>query len=113
MSNENIEQFDEDTGIVTEEYKIDQAISSFNKVITQANHFLSLKEHEGWKQIERFIANEVEDMLHKLRFEPDLERIRRLQSQIVAFESVLNIIDLSLSDAEKAKEELSKLTGPE
>lgn len=106
-------EFDEETGLETQESEISSAINSFQTVINQAENFKLLQASAGWKQIESFIKGHVENLILSLKLEENFDKIKRLQSQIVAFESVLNIIELSFSDAEKAKIELQKLIGPE
>lgn len=105
--------FDNITGLPTEEKENEDIILDLNKVISQSDNFKILKNTPGWLQIESFIKNQSEDLILQLKLSDDFNKIRKLQALIIAFESVLNIIELSCADAEKAKIELDKLIGPE
>lgn len=106
-------EFDDITGVLKEDVEHEAVINSLNQVMTQANNFKIMQNTPGWSQIETFIKKQTEEMLISLKLEENFEKIRRLQALIIAFESVLNIIELSCLEAEKAKIELDKLIGPE
>lgn len=105
--------FDDITGALKEDIEHEAVVNGLNQVITQANNFKIMQNTAGWAQIESFIKKQTEEMLISLKLEENFEKIRRLQALIIAFESVLNIIELSCLEAEKAKIELDKLIGPE
>lgn len=106
-------QIDEITGLPTVDQQFDDTVNKLNTVLQQCENFKLLKCTKGWAQVEDFIQGQTKELTTQLKFEENFDKIKRLQALIVAFESILNIIELSFLESEKARIELDKLIGPE
>lgn len=110
---ESIFDFDEDTGLLNSDVELAKTIADLEKVIYQANAFHQMKQTEGWGLVEKFITETVDGLTKQLIIEQDFENIRRRQSEIIAYQGILNIIEESFGDADKAYEQLQTLNRPD
>lgn len=113
VSNAYVEEFDLDTGVANDNLEKEKLEEKAKQVIYQASMFLQMKETEGWRILQAFIKNTIEGYTKSLILEQDFEKIKRLQSEILAMESVFRIVDESILDAEEAKRSLDILNRPE
>lgn len=72
-------------------------------VLNQNEAFEQLRNTKGWKLLEKFIHDQVDSMTQLLKVETDFDKIRRLQAEILAFESLEKIMETSFVNAEEAK----------
>lgn len=108
----NPNDFDPETGLLVEDKQIEQTVRDFEKVLEQRNAFVELKSTRGWAILEKFVQNTVQLMTNDLKIEKDFEKIKRLQSEIIAFETLFNIIEVSFEDAKEAEKKLNEIVGP-
>jgi hypothetical protein len=101
--------YDEDTGQLKEEIEYERTVAALDTVISQANAFSEMKRTRGWQLYSQFVQKTIQDLTKQLILERDFEKIRRIQSEIIAFDSLEALIDNSMMDAEKAKEDLKSL----
>lgn len=101
--------FDEDTGFIKDEVKEQRLKSYLEDVVTQAEAFLEMKKTKGWMQVEEFVKKMTEQLTKSLITECEFEKIRRIQSEILAFDSLLSIVEKSILDSHEAKKQLEVL----
>jgi hypothetical protein len=104
-----ISNYDEDTGLLKEEVEYDRLVADAEAVISQHNAFQEMKRTRGWIILEEFIHTTIKNLTNQLILERDFEKIRRIQSEIIAFDSLEAIMDKNMKDSEQAKEELKFL----
>lgn len=103
---------DQETGVLTDDAQFQQTISDLERVIAQQQAFEHLKSTPGWKIYEKFVTNQVENLTNMLKVEENFDKIRRIQSELIAFESLFKIIEQSFIDADAARKQLDNLIGP-
>lgn len=108
----NPNDYDQDTGLLLEDKQIEQTVRDAEKVLEQRNAFVELKSTRGWAILEQFVQNLVRQLTNDLKLERDFEKIKRLQSEIIAFETLFNIIEVSFEDAKEAEKKLNEIVGP-
>lgn len=108
----NVFEFDDDTGVLSEDKELQNTISNLEKVLYQANAFQQMTDTEGWCILKKFVDGVIADHTTQLIIEKDFERIKRYQSEIIAFQSIFNIVEESFIDAKKAKEQLDLINRP-
>lgn len=101
--------FDEDTGFIKEEVEEQRLKSYLEDVVTKAEAFLEMKKTKGWMQVEEFVKKMTEQLTKSLITECEFEKIRRIQSEILAFDSLLSIVEKSILDSHEAKKQLEVL----
>lgn len=101
--------FDEDTGFIKDEVEEQRLKSYLEDVVTQAEAFLEMKKTKGWMQVEEFVKKMTEQLTKSLITECEFEKIRRIQSEILAFDSLLSIVEKSILDSHEAKKQLEVL----
>lgn len=101
--------FDEDTGFIKDEFEEQRLKSYLEDVVTQAEAFLEMKKTKGWMQVEEFVKKMTEQLTKSLITECEFEKIRRIQSEILAFDSLLSIVEKSILDSHEAKKQLEVL----
>lgn len=114
QANESLlDEFDDETGVLKDEIEVERTVKGLEKVLYQANAFQQMKSTEGWGLVEKFITETVSQLTKELIIEQNFENIKRKQSEIIAFQGILNIIEESFGDADKAYEQLNTLNRPE
>lgn len=99
---------DEFTGILPQDNDI-SCRKDFALLLSQSEAFQQLVQTKGWKILKEFIDGQVFWMTQSLKVETDINKIMRLQSEIIAFESLEKIIETSFVNAEQAKKQLLDL----
>lgn len=114
MSQEMLpEEIDDITGVVTSDQQEIEDRAQIVKVISQAEAFKGLVKTEGWKILSEFIEGQVKYMTGLLKVEKDFDKIIRIQSELMAFESLPLIIEKSFLDYEEAIKTIKNFIRPE
>ena len=113
VSNAYVEEFDLETGVSNDNLEREKLEETAKRVIHQATMFVQMKDTEGWRILQDYVKNMTDDYTKSLILEQDFEKIRRLQSEILAMQAVFRIVDESILDAEEAKRSLDILNRPE
>ena len=103
---DDVESIDEFTGLLSRDKESEALRKDLGNVVSQAEALRILQETSGWGILTRFIDAQVSWMTDSLKVERDIEKIRRLQAEVLAFESLQRIIEKSFYDAEEAKKKL-------
>lgn len=75
-------------------------------LFAQNDAFQQMTNTKGWHLLEKFIEQQIDWMLQLLRVEIDHDKIKRIQAEILAFESLFKIIEVSFVNSEQAKKHL-------
>lgn len=105
--NEDSRIFDEFVGDQIPESKEECDRELLQVVVDQSKELEAMRSSKGWQILSQFINSQVDWMTRQLKVETDMEKVRRLQSEILAFESLENILTKSFTDAEEARRLLS------
>lgn len=103
------QETDEFTGHLTPEAEKVEAIVNLESVVAQASVLREMQATEGWQMLSRFLKTEVSWMTDLLKVEQDYKKIKRLQAEILALETLPKIIEKSFEDAEEASKKLKEL----
>lgn len=102
-------EFDEITGELKPEAEFNKTVERLDAVISQSNAFQEMKRTKGWAILMEFVNKTIASRTETLILEVDFEKIRRIQSEIIAFSSLEALIDNSFREAEVAREHLKSL----
>lgn len=106
-------EVDDFTGLSTDSVEESAYRKDVVALINQSEAFQQMTSTRGWKLLEKFIATQVQWMTELLKTELDFSRIRRLQAEIIAFESLTKIIDTSFVNADQARKQLMDVVSGE
>jgi len=93
---------DDITGSPVEDVQLKEDTDQILKVLQQGEAFRELVATKGWKILNEFIEGQVKSLTISLKVEKDFSKIIRIQSELLAFESLLLIIEQSFLDYEEA-----------
>lgn len=103
--NEDVKIWNPVTGEMTGKAEIlDEQIL---KVIEDAQALAAMKRSAGWALIEELLSETCSDLKEKLVSENDLERFRRLQEAVKAYQNILSFVEFKIAEG-KALEEQQK-----
>jgi hypothetical protein len=108
--NEKIKLWDPETNEMsgTDEV-IDEEV---RRIIDEGYSLIALKNSNGWQLLENLLKTTCSDLKEKLTYEQDLERFRRLQEAVKAYQNVLNFVDYKIAEG-RALEDQQKNQSPE
>lgn len=108
-----LSDLDEFTGLETHDFQEKTLRVDLQKVISQAQSFHEMTQTKGWRLLREFLENQVKTLTEQLKVEVEYEKIRRIQSEILAFESIFKIVDKSFEDSLEAQKQLLEMTAPQ
>lgn len=106
--NENVKLWDAETGSYTAKDEFDQ--TELQRIIDDGRALEALKRSPGWSLLEDLLKTTCSDLKEKLAYESDIEKFRRLQEAVKAYQNVLTFVDYKIAEG-KALEE--KTQAPE
>jgi hypothetical protein len=103
--NEDIKLWNPETGELSGKEEIID--SEVTRVIEESYAVAAMKRSSGWEIIENLLKDTCTDLKEKLAYESDLEKFRRLQEAVKAYQNVLTFVDYKIAEG-KALEEQQK-----
>lgn len=102
-------QTDEVTGQVLPENALKNLGNDLNAIIEQARLLNEMTNTKGWSLVKKFIDSQIESLINLLKVEKDYNKIVRIQSELLAFETLPMLLEKSFYDAEEANQRLIDL----
>ncbi len=96
-SNENVPFFNLDTD-EQEKIKLAQEESEIVKAIEEGRTFSQLKQHSGYILLQSYLVETIQDLKHKLSYETDYKKFRRLQEAVKAYTNVLGFVEFKIHE---------------
>ena len=101
--NEDIKIWNPETGELSGKSEIlDEQVL---KAIEDGQALLALKRSTGWQIIEDLLKETCTDLKEKLVSEQDLERFRRIQEAVKAYQNVLTFVDYKIAEGKALEEQ--------
>lgn len=75
------------------------------KVIEDAQALEAMKRSAGWVLIEELLSETCSDLKEKLVSENDLERFRRLQEAVKAYQNILSFVEFKIAEGRALEEQ--------
>ena len=100
--NEKIRMWNPETGQLDGRDEYEEA--SLLKIVEEGQALDALKRSPGWVVLEELLKTTCSDLKEKLAYEQDLEKFRRLQEAVKAYQNVLTFVDYKIAEG-KALEE--------
>ena len=97
---------DEFTGLLPSKVEETSYRRDVTTLISQSEAFAALIASKGWKVLEGFVEGQIKWLTQHLKCETDINKIIRLQAEILAFESLFKVIEISFVNCEQAKKHL-------
>jgi hypothetical protein len=101
--NEKIKLWDPETGEVSGKDDVEQG--EIARVIEEGLLLTSLKLTPGWNILESLLKNTCSDLKEKLAYEQDIEKFRRLQEAVKAYQNVLTFVDYKIAEGRALEEQ--------
>lgn len=95
--NENVVLWNPETDKL-EEFKLAQEENEIQQGIEEGRSFSQLKQHNGFILLQTYLLTTVEDLKHKLSYETDYKKFRRLQEAVKAYTNVLTFVDFKIQE---------------
>ena len=108
--NEDIRLWNPETGEMSA--KDDVITGEIQRLIEDSYSLIALKQSAGWQILEGLLQTTCMDLKEKLVSEQDLERFRRIQEAVKAYQNVLNFVDYKIAEG-RALEDQQKNQSPE
>jgi hypothetical protein len=74
------------------------------RIVEEGQALDALKRTPGWEVLEELLKTTCSDLKEKLAYEQDIEKFRRLQEAVKAYQNVLTFVDYKIAEG-KALEE--------
>lgn len=101
--NEDIKIWNPETGELSGKSEIlDEQVQ---KAIDEAQALSAMKRSTGWSIIEDLLKETCSDLKEKLVSENDLERFRRIQEAVKAYQNVLTFVDYKIAEGKALEEQ--------
>ena len=78
--------------------KLEQEEAEVQQGIEEGRCFSQLKQHNGFHLLQTYLLTTVEDLKHKLSYETDYKKFRRLQEAVKAYTNVLTFVDFKIQE---------------
>lgn len=108
-ANENIKIWNPETGEMSEKEEV--VDSEVDRVIDEGHALSQLKGSRGWSILSGLLKETCTDLKEKLVIEQDLEKFRRLQEAVKAYQNVMNFVDYKIAEGIALQEQ--KTQSPE
>lgn len=101
--NEDIKIWNPETGELSGKSEIldEQTLQA----IDDGQALLAMKRSVGWQIVEELLKDTCIDLKEKLVSEQDLERFRRIQEAVKAYQNVLNFVDYKIAEGKALEEQ--------
>jgi len=100
--NEKIQLWNPETGELSgKEEVIDSEVT---RIIEEGAALNALKRSSGWQIVENLLSVTCSDLKEKLAYEQDIEKIRRLQEAVKAYQNVLTFVDYKIAEGRALEE---------
>lgn len=101
--NEDIKIWNPETGELSGKSEIlDEQVL---KAIDDGQALLAMKRSIGWQIVEDLLKETCADLKEKLVSEQDLERFRRIQEAVKAYQNVLTFVDYKIAEGKALEEQ--------
>jgi|GEM_PF-2616498 len=108
-ANENIKIWNPETGEMSD--KEDIIDSETERVIDEGLALSQMTGTRGWIILRGLLTNTCTDLKEKLVIEHDLDKFRRLQEAVKAYQNVMNFVDYKIAEGIALQEQ--KTQSPE
>jgi hypothetical protein len=108
-ANENIKIWNPETGEMSGKSEVIDA--EVERVIDEGLALAQLKQARGWILLEGLLKDTCADLKEKLTYEQDLDKFRRLQEAVKAYQNVMNFVDYKIAEGLALQEQ--KTQSPE
>lgn len=104
-------KFDRDTGELTPEQQLAQAIRTAEVLRSESSALVAMKATAGWRIVTDFIDSAITSSTEQLVICTDYKEVRRLQEYIKALSNVSAFVDGKILEGERAFESLGIVEG--
>ena len=87
--------------------------AELQRVIDEGGDYSLMERTSGWQRLKKEILERTASLSRILVSELDEKKIYRTQGELLGIQSILNIVDAKIEDAEIAKKELEENNGTE
>lgn len=101
--NENIRLWNPETGELSAKQEIIDG--EVKRLIEEGYALLALRNSDGWRILSEMLLATCSDLKEKLTHEQDLERFRRFQEAVKAYQNVLNLVDYKIAEGRALEEQ--------
>jgi len=95
---EDIRMWDAETGQMHKSTLADYQDEEMTQCIEDADVLQSMKGSRGWQMVSTFLTNCIDGYKNKLTYSEDLDKVRRFQEAIKAYENVLIFVDQKIHE---------------
>lgn len=108
-ANENVKIWNPETNELTDKSELLDA--EMERAIDEGQALAQLKQSRGWIILESLLKETCADLKEKLVAEQDLDKFRRLQEAVKAYQNVISFVDYKISEGLALQEQ--KTQSPE
>lgn len=101
--NENIKLWNPETGELSGKDEVVEG--EVVRVIEEGYAVAAMKRSSGWQIIENLLRETCTDLKEKLAYESDVEKFRRLQEAVKAYQNVLTFVDYKIAEGKALEEQ--------
>lgn len=101
--NENVKIWNPETGEVSGKDEV--ADNEVLRIIEEGHAVSAMRSSLGWQIIEGLLKNTCADLKEKLAYESDLDKFRRLQEAVKAYQNVLNFVEYKVNEGRALEEQ--------
>jgi len=80
-----------------------------DSIVNDSNDYIAMKSTNGWRKLEQLILDRTASLSKTLITSNVDSKMYRTQGEILGIQSLLNIIDATIAEAEEAKKELEEI----
>lgn len=100
--NEKIRLWDAETGAYSARDEVDE--TELQRVIEEGQSLDAMKKSPGWALLEDLLKTTCADLKEKLAYEADIEKFRRLQEAVKAYQNVLTYVEYKIAEGRALEE---------
>jgi hypothetical protein len=101
--NENLKLWMPETGEFTSKEEVIDGEEK--RIIEEGRALEAMLRSDGWKVVNGLLTLTTTDLKEKLAYEQDIEKIRRLQEAIKAYQNVLTYVDYKIAEGRALAEQ--------
>lgn len=101
--NEEIKLWNPETGALESSHTFED--EEVNRLIEEGLSLVAMKRSSGWQILEALIKETCTDLKEKLAYESDIEKFRRLQEAVKAYQNVLTFVDYKIAEGKALEEQ--------
>jgi hypothetical protein len=80
-----------------------------SSIVEDSNDYIAMKSTNGWRKLEKLILDRTASLSKTLITSNVEAKMYRTQGEILGIQSLLNIVDTTIAEAEEAKKELEEI----